>query len=153
MRNFKFAWLLSLLTVFSLSFALTSCGDDDDDVTVTPTAADIVGIWHGTQISINIGGQIYTEDDSQQYYQFLENGKCYDILEDNGLYSVDVVNWSLNGNTLTIDGEKSTVQSFDSNHLVIYSEGTEGGISYTGTESFKREFVLPPDVLKEISKQ
>ena len=51
----------------------------------------------------------------------------------------DTGTWSLAGNTITIDGEKATIEKFDGTTLIITAEGSESGISFKYTSTFIKQ--------------
>ena len=92
----KYIKLLMVALFATMTFALTSCGDDDDE----PSTANIVGTWKGIdKFSVE---DYYTVIDS--YMQFKSDGKYIEIdAFDDG--DIDIVKgtWTLDGNTLTMN--------------------------------------------------
>ena len=120
--------LLLILLIAPLTFI--SCDKDDDCET---TSAQVAGTYRLTSAKYKqtpTSGEVdllvlldNCEKDDQQVlnangtYQYVDAGT---ICSPNGSYSG---NWSLNGNTLIIDGETSTVTSFDCKTLVFTVSG------------------------------
>lgn len=113
----KYFKLLMVALFATLSFTLTSCGDDDE-----PNGSDgnIIGTWQNV-------GELATSMEVIQYLQFKEGGvfigvevypEYWDVEAD-----VEELTWSLSGNTLKIDGAPSTIKSLSKTKLVLETMG------------------------------
>lgn len=118
----KYLTLLFAALFAAMSFSLTSCGGDDDE----PDTGNIVGTW---KIVDGIADLI----DCEQYYQFRNDGTCYEVLVYNddigGLvdkYYIEKATWSLDGNTLSISSKNTiTIKKLSSNEMTIVEMGME----------------------------
>lgn len=85
----KYIKLLMVALFATMTFALTSCGDDDDE----PSTANIVGTWKisaGASVDLGI----------KQYVQFKKNGGCTEVDIDEDSITIMEGSWELRGSTL-----------------------------------------------------
>ena len=108
MRKYMSFMAFAMMAVFSLAFV--SCGDDDEDDNIEPTAT-IVGTWEITENNFNlkikelmgmdIDGWETVEEESMQVgdrITFSENGR-YSTKNDTG-------SWKKSGNTLKVKSDE-----------------------------------------------
>ena len=118
MRKYFYLFFLTLFT--TMSFTLTSCGDDNDE----PNGGDngnIVGTWKVEVIEIdNDWWQV-------DYIRFNESGTYESVSVVSYMGEIDTEKdygtWSKKGNKLTIDGKTGTIKELSGNKLVLYYEG------------------------------
>ena len=111
----KYLYLLFVAIFATLSFSLTSCGDDDDE----PNGGNgsVVGTWKVETMK--------TSDDWWQvdYFRFKENGtyESVEVISFMGKIETekDSGTWSKNGDRLTIDGTTATIKELSGNKMVL----------------------------------
>lgn len=101
----KFCLFSLVITAMMSCFALTSCGDDNDEPEAPVNANEqlIIGEWSRN------------EDQQSSYYHitFVEGGTGYDMVRVNNKYNIDeTFQWSMNGSTLTLLWESGEIQIF-----------------------------------------
>ena len=130
----KYFKLLMVALFATMSFAFTSCGDDDepDD----PNNESLVGTWERTT---NIDEDWWQKD----YIQFKNDGTSISITDVHFMgqsdVSVEYGNWSKNGNKLTvkadnpsgdgIDIDNGTIKKLTNTELILSAGGME--LSFT----------------------
>lgn len=130
----KYFKLLMVALFATMSFAFTSCGDDDepDD----PNNESLVGTWERTT---NIDEDWWQKD----YIQFKNDGTSISITDVHFMgqseVSVEYGKWSKNGNKLTvkadnpsgdgIDIDNGTIQKLTNTELILSAGGME--LSFT----------------------
>lgn len=115
----KYLYLLFVAIFATMSFALTSCSNDDE-----PSAGgDIVGSWENvTDWATGLG---------KQYVKFESDGTYYEINEYPSDGEVEVLKgkWKKDGNTLKVYGSKdmkdvtATISNLTDNTLTITALG------------------------------
>jgi hypothetical protein len=123
----------NLLLLSILTLVLVSCDKDDDDGDCATTVATVSGTYKITAMK-------YKQTPSSaevDFFATLDNCEKDDltILNANGTFSIQDAGticspttsysstWSLSGNTITIDGETGTIESFDCNLLNVSASG------------------------------
>lgn len=99
MKKYLYQFMVTLFAM--LSFALSSCSSDDDEIL---SSDDIVGTWKWDSFGTDATEDFFGE----QYIQFNTNGQYIEVDID-GYGSegeVDVIRgqWKRSGNTITISG-------------------------------------------------
>lgn len=99
MKKYLYQFMVALFAM--LSFALSSCSSDDDEIL---SSDDIVGTWKWDSFGTDATEDFFGE----QYVQFNANGQYIEVDID-GYGSegeVDVIRgqWKRSGNTITISG-------------------------------------------------
>ena len=87
----KYIKLLMVALFATMTFALTSCGDDDDE----PSNSDIVGTWKisaGASVDLGI----------KQYVQFKKNGVFTEVDIDEEGITIMKGSWEIHGKTLLV---------------------------------------------------
>lgn len=104
---------LFIVAIFAtVSFALTSCGSDDDEPT---TSSSIVGTWESTDYPMGI----------KQTLQFASNGKYIEVTVDGDEVDVTKGTWKQDGNKVTVIEEEynipmeATVVSVSKDKLIL----------------------------------
>jgi hypothetical protein len=123
-----------ILLIISAAFFFTSC-KKSEEATCTLSASTIVGTYKATSAKIN-GVDLFPLFDACQKddtYTFNANGSY--VTTDAGVVCTpnnnDTGLWSIVGNSITIDGETSTVSDFNCNGFTITA--TVGGNVQVGT--------------------
>lgn len=118
---------------------LSSCNKDDDDC--EQNMASVSGTYKLTAMKYRPSGSTNEID----LYAFLDACEKDDltVLNANGTYAYQdagtVCNpngsfngtWTMSGNSITVDGESGTIQSFDCNTIVFYTEDAGDRITFT----------------------
>ena len=126
-----------LLATFGM-FLLTSCDKDDDDCETNVTS--VSGTYKLTSLKYKASGQPEVD-----LFAFMEACEKDDltILNANATYSYQDAGtvcspdgrfagtWSMSGSTITVDGETGTIQSFDCNTFVFYTEDAGDRLTFT----------------------
>lgn len=113
-------WLLALL--FSLSFSMISCGDDDEDETPTDSN-ELVGKWEGYSLW-NEGSYLTIEFSSNGTLSGNENDESF-----NGSYSMDA-NLKTYSYKITFDGG-DTDEGYDQDYNI---DGNSMEIRFDGED-------------------
>lgn len=119
-------------------FALTAmvvlaaaCKKEDDQQSVTPTKENLVGSYKVTKVVVSANGQTQEVTNNDAYTEPCERDDIHKLNADGTYEWVDAGvqcdptfpytgTWSLiNSTTLEVDGEASTIKSFDGKNLVI----------------------------------
>lgn len=95
--------IYALILVLGMS-VLASCQKDGD-------SASIIGTWE--VVSAKVGG--ISVSLSEMYYQFNEDGSCV-VVDKDDTYRCT---WTLSDDTLTLDGDETTVISLTKDQLII----------------------------------
>lgn len=115
----KYLYLFFVALFATMSFSLTSCGDDDDE----PNGGNgnIVGTWKVETMKVdNDWWQV-------DYVRFNENGTYESVAVVSFMGEIDTEKdsgtWSKNGNKLTMDGKAATIKELSGNKMVLNLEG------------------------------
>jgi hypothetical protein len=131
-----------IIAFSALALVFTSCKKDDETKAVTPTKENLTGTWMITSVRIGSGGQsvdIFSAFDAcQKDDKYLLNADLSYAVEDAGTkcdpdggYTGGT--WALvNSTTIDLDGETSTIKSFDGKNLVVSqtSGSAEESVTY-----------------------
>lgn len=129
----------------ALPFALTSCGDDDED---DPEIAnsEVVGTWEVTSQSVAFGE---LEGDAMCLLRFKKDGSFVQVVDDDGDVTIDYGTWTYSGTLLTIDydGEQLPLQitSISSKKIVALIYGGLSTVELTKVKDSKIEAYLKDD--------
>lgn len=140
----KFSIALASALVLGLSF--TSCSSDDNGGGVT--AEKLAGKWEFSKQKYSVGGQALPEED----YDDNEVGcaKDYIIFNENGTYeegdywssecTLDTWDgaYTLDGKTITVDGQDVIVQTLSGTTLKLKTSYSEEGVAYTVVMTLKK---------------
>lgn len=121
----KYLYLLFVALFATMSFSLTSCGDDDDE----PNGGNgnIVGTWKVETMKMS--------DDWWQvdYVRFNDNGTYKSVAVVSFMGDINTVKdsgtWSKDGDKLTMDGKTATIKELSNSKMVLNLEGAN--ITYT----------------------
>lgn len=122
----KYLYFLLVALFATMSFALTSCGDDDDEPTGSEKI-EIIGTWKSTTVLDEDG---WTQTD---YVQFKDGGSYVNVILTDlyGMEDKEVSKgtWSVNGNKITTKTEAgsftSTIKNSTKDLLIIEALGEE----------------------------
>jgi hypothetical protein len=118
---------------------LSSCDKDDDDC--EQNMAGVSGTYKLTAMKYRPSGSTNEID----LYAFLEACEKDDltVLNANGTYAYQDAGtvcdpngsfngtWTMSGSSITVDGESGTIQSFDCDNIVFYTEDSGDRITFT----------------------
>lgn len=125
----KYLYFLLVALFATMSFTLTSCGDDDDEPTGSEKI-EIIGTWKSTTVLDEDG---WTQTD---YVQFKDGGSYVNVILTDlyGMEDKEVSKgtWSVNGNKITTKTESgsftSTIKNSTKDLLIIEALGE--GMTY-----------------------
>ena len=133
----KLNYLLSALLLLSV-FALTGCGDDDDDENVNNASA-LVGTWNVTSISTT---GCDDPDDNGNFSFSCDDTLCVKLIFTSsqvtirttafGFTEEETDNYTVSGNTIIVDGEAGNF-SIAGNTLTFTSTDPDDGCVATFT--------------------
>ncbi len=130
-----------------LFLAFASCKKDKNDSSCTLSTASIAGNYKVTAVTYKASASSPEVDFFDQYAEDCEKDDILTLNTNNTFNYTDAGvtcspdgsyngNWSLNGNTVTVDGESGTVENFTCNSFLVTASGilTSGdkiSITYT----------------------
>ena len=122
----KYLKLFMVALFATLTFSLTSCGDDDEpngDV----SKSKIIGTWKVNTMHVSdswnqIDYDRFNEDGSYINVTVVVFEGMEDVVKSTG-------RWSLDGNKITIDGTVGTIKSISDSKMIVSSP--MGDITYT----------------------
>ncbi len=126
-----------VLFILLSAFTLISCKKDKDETACTSTAASIAGAYKITAVTYKASATSAEMD----YFTLVFPDACErdDVLSlnINGTYmltdagivcsppNTDNGNWSISGNTMTIDGDPSSIESYNCQTLILIQTGVQ----------------------------
>ena len=133
-----------LLIAILFATATLSCSKKDDNTPPAITKENISGTYKITSVKVNGAefiDQAFEPCQKDDLVKLEANGtvtyidagtKCSPAGDDSGT-------WDLSGNTLTLDSETATIQSFDGNNLVVSAEYDLAGSTVPAVITFAKQ--------------
>ena len=124
-----------ILAITVITLAVASCKKkNDDDKQCEVTVASLSGTYRLTAIKYKVSANTSEQDVTDDFLEACQRDDNY-VLSANGVVEYEdagtVCNpdesytstWSVSGNTIVIDGDGGTVESFNCTTLRVYTEG------------------------------
>ena len=129
-KKLNYAWLLSLLMIFSITFV--SCSKDDDEDSIKQE--DLIGTWKGEKEVLEAAGD--SEDQSLDETIEFKNDGTYTLKEEG--FSAENGKWTLSGSKLKI-GEDEYNASISGKKLTLTSEDELFGVKIKSTKTYNKQ--------------
>jgi hypothetical protein len=131
-KKLNYAWLLSLLMIFSITFV--SCSKDDDDEV---NKDELIGTWKSEKVEGSYQG-VKVELPMEVTYEFNKDGSY----TEKSIEGTEKGTWELSGNKLklTSDGETTTLTAeISGKTLTLSGEMEEEGEKVKVTMTLKKQ--------------